>query len=888
MNTLTPLAAASPAYLEELLARYRRDPSSVPPDWRAYLTGFLDGAGELPSLPPRAPEDGRLAEERGLRVREAFRRFGHRAARLDPLGLAVADFPTEIETAAALDGEASERWRILYCATTGYEFDHVERAEERDWLYAAVEGGAPAPDGATVRARARRLIEAEAFEAFMMKRFPATKRFSGEGVDSQIVLIDALFSRAVQAGVEKAVVAPVHRGRLQLMHNVFGKPLAALFAEVSGASAFPDGLRVSGDSCYHLGITTEIAVGGRPLKIEMISNPSHLEAIDPVVAGLSRATQDGREAASVLPLMFHTDAALSGQGVVAELLQMSGLPGYSVGGTVHVVVNNQIGFTTDVGDARTSRYCTDVAKSIGAPVIHVNADDPDAAARAARLAIDYRQRFGRDIFVDLIGYRRLGHNELDEPRFTQPRLYAAIEAHESVCAQYCANAVGTGAISRGELDDIRAAYVRRLEEGYAAADGYRANEADQFGGQWAGLRAVRENEMLDVEQTGVPEARLRALGETICRLPGEFDPGEKIERFLDARRASITSGEGIGWSTAEALAWASLLSEGISVRLTGEDSVRGTFTQRHGRLLDRHDGRPHDPFAAVAADGARFDLYNSPLTEYAVLGFELGYSWGAPQTLVQWEAQFGDFANGAQIVIDQFLSAGEDKWLRGSGLVLLLPHGLEGGGPEHSSARLERFLALAARGNLQVVQCTSPANHFHALRRQIRCDYRKPLVAMTPKSLLRHRAAVSSLAEMGSGTGFRPVLPDPDPPSIARRVILCSGKIYYDLSAARQEANRREVSLIRLEQLYPFPAATVADLLAPHKAAQVYWCQEEAENMGAWRFVEPRLSRILARIGHRQGRPGYVGRGANPSPAPGLAEDYKRQQAQIVERALAI
>ena len=886
MKHLTPLAAVSPVYLETLLERYRQDPASVPEDWRAYLTGFLDAAGELPAPPAAEPREEKSDTAGAVRIRDLYRRWGHRAARLDPLDLVPPEMPPELFDATVRDAVEAAHWQEIYCATAGYEFEHVEDRAEREWLFASVEEADRSADPAEHRRRAERLIEADEFEQFMMRRFPGTKRFSGEGVDSQITLIDALFERAVQQGIAKTVIAPVHRGRLQLMHNVFGKPLAAIFAELGGFSAFPDGLGIAGDVTYHLGTTTDLTIDGTRFKVEMISNPSHLEAIDPVVAGLARATQDGRDIRSVLPLMFHTDAAVIGQGVVSEVQQLAGVSGFAIGGTVHVVINNQIGFTTAVGDARTSRYCTDVAKAIGAPVVHVNADDPDAAARTAKLAIDYRQRFGKDIYIDLIGYRRLGHNELDEPRFTQPGMYAAIDRQESVRLQYCRAAIAAGAATEPDLIAYAERYRKRLDAGFEGAKTHKTNVADQFVGRWSGLRAVREAGMLAPSDTGVATETLRDLGRRICTLPDGLVPDEKVGRFLDARRSSIELGDGLNWSTAEALAWASLLAEGTSVRLTGEDSARGTFTQRHGRILDRGDGHAHVPFEALAADGARFELYDSPLSEYAVLGFELGYSWGEPSALVQWEAQFGDFANGAQIIIDQFLSAGEDKWLRSSGLVMLLPHGLEGGGPEHSSARLERFLALCAKGNLQVVNCTSPANHFHTLRRQVRRDFRKPLIAMTPKSLLRHKAAVSRLADMATGTGFRPILPDPSPPVARRRIVLCSGKIYYDLAAERETRGVQDIALVRLEQLYPFPAAALAEILQGAPDAEIFWCQEEPENMGAWRFVEPRIARILARIKHRQRRAGYVGRAASPSPAPGLADDYRTQQAGIVAGAL--
>ena len=739
----------------------------------------------------------------------------------------------------------------------------------------------------------RQLTEAEGFEAFCQRRYVTTKRFGLEGGEVTIPAMHAIIETAAAQGVNEIAIGMPHRGRLNTLVNIVRKPLTAVFSEFGGGSFKPEDVQGSGDVKYHLGTSTDVDVAGHTVHLSLQPNPSHLEAVDPVVVGKVRARQDQagdtRARRSVMAVLMHGDAAFAGQGLVYETLAMSQLIGYRTGGTVHVVVNNQIGFTTVPAHAYSGLYCTDVAKSIQAPILHVNGDDPEAVVFCARMAAEFRMRFGCDVVLDIVCYRRHGHNETDEPAFTQPLMYRAIAAQKTTRALYAERLAAEGVVPAEEAKAMWDEFAARLDAANAAAESYRPNKADWLEGHWAGLsRPEGEPERIE-EATAVDPAVLRKVGAALAHVPEAFNVNPKIARQLDAKRQMIESGDGIDWATGEALAFGTLLLEGHRVRLSGEDTQRGTFSQRHAVLIDQQNQNEYVPLNNIAPDQARIEVYNSLLSEQGVLGFEYGYTLADPRTLVLWEAQFGDFANGAQVIIDQFLASGETKWLRMSGLTLLLPHGYEGQGPEHSSARPERYLQLCAERNMAVCHLTTPANYFHALRRQLKRNFRKPLVLFTPKSLLRHRLAVSPLHEMATGSAFQFVIPEIDligPAESVRRVVLCTGKVYYDLLATRRERNLNDVAILRLEQLYPFPEKTLGRLLAPYRDAEVVWCQEEPENMGAWGFVDRRIEKVLSRLDGTAKRPSYAGRPEAASPATGFARTHAAEQAALVADAL--
>jgi 2-oxoglutarate dehydrogenase E1 component len=877
--------AAAAAYVEWLYERYREDRDTVGADWAAYFDALEQG-DEQPGEGSKDPGVAALIQ--------AYRDRGHLAADLDPLDLAARPCLTELDPAAYGLASADvaaivDRLKTVYAGTLAVEFVHIHDPARSQWIRDAMEAPPMAACAEIRRGILGTLVEAEVFEQFMQSRFPTVKRFGLEGAESKMVLLRRLIEDAAAAGVDEVVIGGMHRGRLNFLANLMDKPAAAIFGEVAGASSLPDGVAVSGDVPYHVGFSSDRTFAGRWVHLSLSAHPSHLQVVAAVTLGRARAKQarhgpSGREA--ILPLLLHTDASFAGQGVMAEIFQLGGLAGFDTGGTIHLIVNNQIGFTTAPAQARTSRYCSDVAKIVEAPVLHVNGDDPEAAERAAALAVGYRQRFGRDVVIDLVCYRRRGHNEIDEPRFTQPRMAARIDVLPTVRRKYAARLVDDGVVTAEEDAAIEAHNRERLAAAYEASKTYRPNTADRLEGAWTGMVAGDETAMLKPVDTGLPLEDLRRIGRALTDVPDgpAFDP--KIDRFREARARMIEDGEGIDWATAEALAIGGLLDQGVDVRLCGQDSGRGAFSQRHLVLVDQRTEARFVPLRHLRDGQGRFEVVESPLIEYAVLAFEFGHSLADPRTLVIWEAQFGDFANLAQAVIDQYVVAAEDKWLRQSGLVMLLPHGPEGDGPEHSSARPERFLQLCAEGNIQVMNCTTPANYFHVLRRQMLRPFRKPLVVFSPKSLLRRRVAVSALDEMAEGTGFRTVYPDGEAGADIRRVVLCTGKIYYDLAEARREQGIGDVALIRLEQLYPFPEKALTETLAPYPQAEVVWCQEETANGGAWSFVDRRLEHILAALGYANPRPRYVGRPPRPAPAGGLKSAHAAEQAQIVAEAL--
>jgi 2-oxoglutarate dehydrogenase E1 component len=938
------LQGANATYLAELHARYEANPASVGPEWRAFFASLDDDKEDVLAEargPSWAPSDGRTPEVPALPLapvteqqavaaaRDTLaarmlirncRTRGHLAAKLDPLelvtrrehpelrprtyGFTKADYDRPIYIGGAFGLEFATLREILailrhtYSGHIGVEYMHISDPEQRSWLQERIEGREVAftPEGK--KAILKKLIEAESFERFLDVKYTGTKRFGLDGAESIVPALEQIIKRGGQLGLSEIVIGMPHRGRLNVLANVMAKPYRAIFNEFRGGSAHPDDVEGSGDVKYHLGASSDREFDRNRVHLSLTANPSHLEFVDPVVLGKVRAKQDQRkddDRKEVLPLLLHGDAAFAGQGVVAECLGLSGLRGHRTGGSLHFIVNNQIGFTTAPRFSRSSPYPSDVAKMIDAPIFHVNGDDPEAVVHVAKIAIEFRQRFRKPVVIDMFCYRRHGHNEADEPAFTQPLMYQRIGKHPSVVEVYSGRLVEEGLLARAEVERMQARFRAQLEEEFAASESYRPNRADWLDGKWSGIGHAEEGPRRG--ETGVDLDLLKEVGSKITSFPKNFTPHKTIVRILGARRKMIEDGKGIDWATAEALAFGTLLVEGYPVRLSGQDSERGTFSQRHAVLMDQVNEKKYTPLKHVAKDQARFEVINSMLSEEAVLGFEYGYSLAEPNALVLWEAQFGDFANGAQVVIDQFISSGERKWLRMSGLVLLLPHGYEGQGPEHSSARLERYLQLCAEDNWQIANCTTPANYFHILRRQLHRQFRKPLVLMTPKSLLRHKRVVSTLRQLGPNTSFHRLLWDdahfqPDqaiklvPDDKIRRVVLCSGKVYYDLYEEREKRGIDDIYLLRVEQLYQFPARALIQELSRVKDAETVWCQEEPKNMGAWSFIEPNLEWVLDHIQAEHRRPRYVGRPSSAATATGLMSKHLRERKAFLDEAL--
>jgi 2-oxoglutarate dehydrogenase E1 component len=871
---------------------------------------------------------------RAIMMIRAYRMRGHLHANLDPLGIAKpmedynelspenygfteADYDRPIFIDKVLGLEYATIRQMLdilkrtYCSTLGVEFMHISDPEEKSWIQTRIEG----PDKGIEftangkKAILQKLVEAEGFEQFIDVKYKGTKRFGLDGGESLIPALEQIIKRGGALGLKEIVLGMAHRGRLNVLSQVMAKPHRAIFHEFKGGSFAPDDVEGSGDVKYHLGASSDREFDGNKVHLSLTANPSHLEIVDPVVMGKARAKQDqlfGRtreeivpqeERAKVLPLLLHGDAAFAGQGVIAEILGLSGLRGHRVAGTVHFIINNQIGFTTNPRFSRSSPYPSDVAKMIEAPIFHVNGDDPEAVVYAAKVATEFRMKFHKPVVVDMFCYRRFGHNEGDEPAFTQPLMYKNIRARASTLSIYAKKLVAEGIVSEADVEKMKADWRAHLESEWETGQAYKPNKADWLDGAWSGLRSADSQDELRRGKTAVPVKTLKEIGKKLTETPKDFEAHKTIQRFLDARRKMIDTGEGIDWSTAEALAFGAILLDGNPIRLSGQDSERGTFSQRHSVLYDQRDENRYIPLNNLGPQQANYEVINSMLSEEAVLGFEYGFSLAEPKALTLWEAQFGDFANGAQVVFDQFISSGERKWLRMSGLVCLLPHGYEGQGPEHSSARLERFLQLCAEDNMQVANVTTPSNYFHILRRQLKRDFRKPLILMTPKSLLRHKRAVSTLAEMSGESSFHRLLWDdaqllPDQAiklvkdSKIRRVVLCSGKVYYDLYEEREKRGINDVYLLRVEQLYPFPAKALITELSRFRNAEMVWCQEEPKNMGAWSFIDPYLEWVLAHIDAKHQRVRYTGRPAAASPATGLMSKHLAQLEAFLEDAL--
>ena len=970
------LYGGNAAYIEDLHARYERDPSSVDAEWREFFSGLnesrddvqknaqgaswkkpnwpVQANGELVSaldgnwsqveksitakISSTASSKGQAVTQadvqratrdsvRALMMIRAYRMRGHLHANLDPLGLEPAKDHEELHPSSYGFTEADYDRKIFldrvlglefatipemlsilrrtYCDTIGFEFMHISDPAEKAWMQERIEG----PDKAITftkegkRAILHKLVEAEGFEKFCDLRFRGTKRFGLDGGESMVPALEQIIKRGGALGVKEIVIGMSHRGRLNVLAQVMAKPHRAIFHEFKGGSFAPDEVEGSGDVKYHLGASSDREFDGNKVHLSLTANPSHLEIADPVVLGKVRAKQDQLhdivERNQVLPLLIHGDAAFAGQGVIAECFGLSGLKGHRTGGSIHFIVNNQIGFTTYPRYSRSSPYPSDVAKMIEAPIIHVNGDDPEAVVYAAKIAIEFRQKFHKPVVIDMFCYRRYGHNEGDEPGFTQPLMYQKIRSHKSTLDLYTDKLVTEGVIARGEADKQTADWRERLDAEFEAAQSYKPNKADWLDGRWAGLRPA--GDMIDDPrrgQTGIDFEKLKQLGDRLTAIPEGFNVHKTIQRFVEGRRKMIESGADLDWAMAEALAFASLVDEGHPVRLSGQDSERGTFSQRHSVLIDQETEARLVTLNNIRDGQARYEVINSMLSEEAVLGFEYGYSLTEPNALVMWEAQFGDFANGAQVLFDQFISSGERKWLRMSGLVCLLPHGYEGQGPEHSSARLERYLQMCAEDNMQVANCSTPAQYFHILRRQLKRDIRKPLILMTPKSLLRHKRAVSTLADLAIGATFHRLIWD-DAEKLKnqkiklvrddkiRRVVLCTGKVYFDLYEERERLGVDDVYLVRVEQLYPFPLKALVTGLSRFKKADIVWCQEEPKNMGSWTFVEPYLEWVLGQTGGKSKRARYVGRPASAATATGLMSKHLAQLKAFVDEAFA-
>ncbi len=860
---------------------------------------------------------------RAIMMIRTYRVRGHLDADLDPLKLekktlhpelmpetygfteADMDRPIYIDYVLGLETatvrEILDILRRTYCSTIGVEFMHISDPEQKAWIQSRIEGRDKevsfTPEGR--KAILNKLIEAEGFEKFLHVKFTGTKRFGLDGGEAVVPAMEQIIKRGGNLGVKEIVLGMPHRGRLNTLANVMSKPYRIIFNEFQGGSATPEDSSSSGDVKYHLGASSDREFDGNMVHLSLTANPSHLEAVDPVVLGKVRAKQaqyNDKDRTAVLPVLLHGDAAFAGQGIVAECFGLSGLKGTRTGGTIHIIVNNQIGFTTSPIYSRSSPYPSDVAKMVEAPIFHVNGDDPEAVVHAAKVATEFRQEFHKDVVIDMFCYRRHGHNEGDEPAFTQPIMYKKIKEHPTTLSLYSDRLVNEGLVTAEEVDKMKSDFHGHLDMELDVAPTFKPNKADWLDGRWANFGQAEGDDRRG--ETPVDLEVLREVGGALTKYPESFNIHRTVSRLLTNRQKMIESGEGIDWAMAEALAFGSLLKEGIAVRLSGQDSGRGTFSQRHSYLVDQQTAERHTPLNTIAEGQAEYEVVDSMLSEAAVLGFEYGYALAEPQALVLWEAQFGDFANGAQVIIDQFIASGERKWLRMCGLVMLLPHGYEGQGPEHSSARLERYLQLCAEDNMQVANCTTPANYFHILRRQIHRNFRKPLVLMTPKSLLRHKRCVSRLEEMGPGSSFHRVLWDDaeiykgssvalKPDKDIRRVILCSGKVYFDLFEERERRGIDNIQILRVEQLYPFPARSLIHEMQRFRQAEFVWCQEEPKNMGAWTFMEPNIEWVLNRIEADYRRPVYAGRAATASTATGLMSRHQKELKAFLNEALS-
>jgi 2-oxoglutarate dehydrogenase E1 component len=940
---MTIYSDSQAAVLADLYHKFIEDPGSLDEQWRGFfadlddeakavidkLNGGAPGAAAAVAAAPTAgtPSHGDVGQAavraatldsiRALMLIRAYRVRGHLEANLDPLGLktiephpeldprsygftdADMDRPIFIDNVLGLETASLRKIvavvRATYCGPIGVEFMHIQDPAQKAWIQERIETVRNQPDFTVNGKRAilERLTAAETFEQFLNKKYTGTKRFGLDGGEAMIPALEQILKRGGHLGLKEVVIGMPHRGRLNVLANFLSKPFSAIFSEFEGGAAHPEDVGGSGDVKYHLGTSSDREFDGNTIHLSLTANPSHLEAVNPVVVGKVRAKQEQgkyQDRSEVMALLMHGDAAFAGQGLVPETLDLSELKGYRIGGTIHFIVNNQIGFTTNPINSRSGPYCSDVAKIIQAPILHVNGDDPEAVTHVARIATEFRQTFHKDVVIDMFCYRRFGHNEGDEPAFTQPLMYKAIGKHPTVRQIYADRLVKESTCTAAEADGLLQEWTERLEQDFQAARTYKPNKADWLEGAWSGLDVARGFDPRR-GKTAVALDTLKEVGLALAKVPADFNLNRKIARQLDAKRKMIETGKDIDWAMAEGLAFGTLLIEGHPVRLSGQDSNRGTFSHRHAALIDQETEETYKPLAHIRDDQARVEIVDSPLSELAVLGFEYGYSLADPRALVAWEAQFGDFANGAQIIVDQFIASGESKWLRLSGVVMLLPHGYEGQGPEHSSARIERYLQLCAEDNMQVVNCTTPANFFHVLRRQLHREFRKPLIVFTPKSLLRHKRCVSDLESFGPGSCFHRVLycdKVPSEPKDAKQVVLCSGKVYYDLLEEREKRGITDIHFLRLEQLYPFPVDALTQELKAYKHCDLVWCQEEPRNMGPWSFVSTFIEEVAEEIGFGKPRPRYAGRPSAASPATGSHKRHVEEQASLLDDALTL
>ena len=945
------LAGNNTDYIEEYYSQYLQDPNSLPESWRSFFEGLNEDEKTVsknlkgPSWSPKKIKNINIQEKekqtasketsveinssvkqstkdsvRAIMLIRAYRIRGHLIANLDPLnlqkrlqhpelkpetyGFTTDDYNRKIFLDGVLGleyGTLNEILRILkktYCSNIGYEFMHMGDPEEKAWIRDRIEG--PEKDITFTengkKAILNKIVEAEGFEKYLHVKFVGTKRFGLDGGESLIPALEQIIKRGGSLGAKEIKIGMPHRGRLNVLANVMGKPYRAIFSEFFGKSVSSTN-DFEGDVKYHLGASANREFDGNVVHISLTDNPSHLEAVNPVVLGQVRAKQffhQDTERKKVIPVLMHGDAAFAGQGVVAECFAMSGLPGHNIGGTIHVIVNNQIGFTTAPRFARSSPYPSDVAKTAQAPILHVNGDDPEAVVHCAKIATEYRQKFNRDIVIDMVCYRRFGHNEGDEPSFTQPIMYNKIKNHPTTLSLYAKRIAGEGLLDPETINTKKIEFKNYLENEFEASKNYKS-ELKWFEGVWSRFKPGLGKDKRGV--SGVEKEIILKIGKKISTLPKNFNVHKTLKKIFENKMRIFEKDGPVDWSTAETLAFGTLLNDGFSVRLSGQDSGRGTFSQRHSVIRNQENHDRYIPLNNISNNQKKFEIIDSLLSELAVLGFEFGYSLSEPETLVIWEAQFGDFANGAQVIIDQFITSGESKWGRASGLVLLLPHGYEGQGPEHSSARLERFLQMCAGENIQVVNCTTPANYFHALRRQMHRAFRKPLIVMTPKSLLRHKRCISNINDFTKKNSFHRVLEDhayQDDSNLIKlssdnkikKVVICSGKIYFDLLDAREKVKNNKIVFIRIEQLYPFPAKTLAHVLKRYKNANIIWCQEEPKNMGAWNTVRNYIDRTLNMIDLKDINVKYVGRQASSTTATGNANKHLAQQKEILEKIL--
>ena len=905
--------------------------SAIDGNWPQEVKSFEN---EVKSLASSNSEEvisrsATLDSIRAIMMIRAYRIRGHLKANLDPLGLVEQDEHTELKPETYgfnskdmdrkifLDNvlglefatlkEILEILNRTYCSTVGIEFMHISDPEEKSWLQQRIEGKDKEITFTDLGKEfiLKKLIEAEGFEKYLHKKFVGTKRFGLDGAETVIPAMEQIIKKGGQLGVSEIVIGMPHRGRLGVLAAVMGKAYQEIFHEFAGGSVMPEDVAGSGDVKYHLGTSSDRIFDDNKVHISLTANPSHLEAVDPVVLGRVRAkqahlrTDQGKTIQesfnAVMPILLHGDAAFAGQGIVAECFALSGLRGHKTGGTIHIIVNNQIGFTTSPSFARSSPYPSDVAKFINAPILHVNGDDCEAVIYAARVATEFRQKFNKDVVIDVFCYRRFGHNEGDDPTFTQPLMYKKIKSHKSVADTYADKVTSEKLFDGNKVLKMKSDFVQYLDSEFEAAKSFKPNKADWLDGFWSNMKSSRGSKRKI--STAISKNDFISIGSKITSYPESLNIHKTLARIFSNRKNMITSGTGIDWATAEALAFGSLLEEGYPVRLVGQDSIRGTFSHRHSALVDQETEERYIPLNNISDKQARYEGIDSFLSEAAILGYEYGYSLDYPGALVLWEAQFGDFANGAQVQIDQFIAPGEAKWLRMSGLVLLLPHGYEGQGPEHSSARIERYLQLCAEENMIVANCTTPANYFHILRRQLLRDFRKPLIMFTPKSLLRHKQCTSKIDDFTNDTFHRVLLDDGETKhdeqflnqdDQIKKVIICSGKVYYDLSSERDNSKKLDVYIIRLEQLYPFPAKALTPIISRFKNAEFIWCQEEPKNMGPWNTMERYIDWCLKKAGCEKTKVKYVGRSPAASTATGLMSKHQKQQKMLIDSALSV